>query len=140
VGDLPDPGLPADQPETLRRPEFWLVYLPLAMIPVAIFSLNMRPTHRLLRRARRDELQQVTPQVNSSSRRPAGLLEQGQPTGNLAAKIGALMAHERRLEPARTWPYNTAMLRTLTLSVFIPLVTIVARNVAERIFGKRPEG
>ena len=110
------------------------------MIPVAIFSLNMRPTHRLLRRARRDELQQVTPQVNSSSRRPAGLLEQGQPTGNLAAKIGALMAHERRLEPARTWPYNTAMLRTLTLSVFIPLVTIVARNVAERIFGKRPEG
>jgi len=105
------------------------------MIPVAIFFLNMRPTHRLLRRAKRVELQQVTPQVNSSSRRPAGLLEQGQPTGNLAAEIGALMAYERRLESARTWPYNTAMLRTLTLSVFVPLATIVARNVAERIFG-----
>lgn len=110
------------------------------MIPVAIFSLNMRPTHRLLRRARRDELQQVTPQVNSSSRRPAGLLEQGQPTGNLAAEIGARMADKRRLVSARTWPYNTAMLRTLTLSVFIPLATIVARNGAERTFGKRPEG
>ncbi len=125
----------ADQPEMLRRPEFWLVYLPLAMIPVAIFFLNMRPTHRLLRRAKRDELQQVTRQVNASSRHLGGLLEQGQPTGNLAAEIGALMAYERRLESARTWPYNTTMLRTLALSVFVPLATIVARNVAERIFG-----
>jgi hypothetical protein len=78
--------------------------------------------------------------VNSSSRRPAGLLEQGQPTGNLAAEIGARMADKRRLVSARTWPYNTAMLRTLTLSVFIPLATIVARKVAERTLGKRPEG
>jgi hypothetical protein len=78
--------------------------------------------------------------VNSSSRRPAGLLEQGQLTGNLAAEIGALMAYERWLVSARTWPYNTAMLRTLTLSVFIPLATIVARKAAERTFGKRPEG
>jgi len=56
------------------------------------------------------------------------------------AWLGAQMAYERRLESARTWPYNTAMLQTLALLVFVPLATIVARRVAERIFGQRPEG
>jgi len=125
----------ADQPDTLRHLEFWVIYVPLALIPIVIFFLNMRPTHRLLSRAKRDELLRVTRQVNSSARQLNGLLQRGQSTGNLAAEIGALMAFERRLESARTWPYDTAMLRTLALSVFVPLATVVSRGVLERIFG-----
>lgn len=127
--------LVADQPETLHRPEFWVVYASLAAIPVAIFFLNMRPTHRLLSRAKRDELQRVSRQVNSSARRLASLLEQGQPAGELPGEITVLMAYERRLESARTWPYDTSMLRTLGLSVLVPLATVAIRSALERWLG-----
>ena len=121
-------------PEAIRRPEFWVVYIPLVMVPVAIFFLNMRPTHALLGRCKRDELRHVTQQVNASSRQLNDRLEKGQSTGSLAADIGALMAFERRLESARTWPYDTAMLRTLGLSVLVPLATVVVRSAIDWLF------
>jgi hypothetical protein len=121
--------------EAIRRPEFWVVYVPLVTVPVAIFFLNMRPTHALLSRCKRQELRHVAQQVNAGSRRLNDRLAKGQPTGSLAADIGALMAFERRLESARTWPDDTAMLRTLGLSVLVPLATVVIRSAIDRLFG-----
>jgi hypothetical protein len=40
--------------------------------------------------------------------------------GTLAAEINALVSYEKRLEEARTWPYNTRMLRTVVVSVILP--------------------
>ena len=55
-------------------------------------------------------------------------------TGSLGAEINALVAHEQRLEEARTWPYNTAMLRTLFVSVVIPGGAALARAAYDLFF------
>ena len=39
----------------------------------------------------------------------------------------ALAALESRLQAARTWPYNTPMLRTLFVSVLAPGALLLAR-------------
>jgi hypothetical protein len=41
--------------------------------------------------------------------------------------------YEGRLKESRTWPYNTAMLRTLVLSVLVPVVPAVGRLVMETL-------
>lgn len=47
--------------------------------------------------------------------------------GPLSQHILALAALEGRLQAARTWPYNTPMLRTLFVSVLAPGALLLAR-------------
>jgi hypothetical protein len=122
------------QPEILRNPVFWLVYVPLAAVPVALFFLSMRPTHTVLGQAKRAELARVSALLNAGYRRLADLAAQQQPTGNLPAEVGALLAFEGRLRQARTWPYDTGMLRTLAFSILVPAATVVVRNLLDRLF------
>jgi hypothetical protein len=53
--------------------------------------------------------------------------------GQLAHVANALLAYEQRLADARTWPYNTAMLRTLFLSVLVPGITLLAKTLLDRL-------
>jgi hypothetical protein len=55
----------------------------------------------------------------------------GKSTGTLAAEINALAAYEDRLKATSTWPYNTAMLRTLFISVIIPGAAALARVLGD---------
>jgi hypothetical protein len=59
------------------------------------------------------------------------LRETGVETGSLAVEINALATYQAQLQAARTWPYNTAMLRTLFFSVLIPVGTLVGRILVE---------
>ena len=61
-------------------------------------------------------------------------LEVGKESGELPAQIAALVTYEERLQAARTWPYNVSILRTLFFSVFIPLVSILARVAVDLLF------
>ena len=45
--------------------------------------------------------------------------------------IAALATFEKALVESRTWPYNTATVRTLALSILIPIVSVLARRVVE---------
>ncbi len=56
-------------------------------------------------------------------------IDQNKGTSRLSAEINALEACIRRLQMARTWPYNTSMLRTLFFSVLIPGGTALARII-----------
>jgi hypothetical protein len=51
----------------------------------------------------------------------------------MAGEFTALAAYEARLRAAPTWPYNTAMLRTLGLTIFVPLVV---RGLSLLLFGQ----
>ncbi len=44
----------------------------------------------------------------------------GESIGTLAEEINALVSYEERVQEARTWPYNTGMLRTVVVSVILP--------------------
>jgi hypothetical protein len=117
----------ATQPGALQQPMFWVIYTPLVAVPVIVFFLGMTPVHRVLAAAKDRELQAVQQRLQRLCRNLMEHLEGHQETGNLPAEINALAVYEQRLERARTWPYNTGMLRTLIFSVLIPAATVLAK-------------
>ncbi len=122
------------QPGILRRMEFWLTYIPLVIVPVIVFFLSMQPTHRVLAAAKERELKAVQRHIQRSCRNLVQRLDENQESGSLAAEINALVAYEGRLQDTRTWPYNTAMLRTLFFSVLIPGGTALGRLIMDILF------
>lgn len=138
------------QPGIFQVLEFWLVYVPLALVPVIVFFLNMRPVHRVLATARDQELKAVRKHILRASRALIQRLEAGGDPGgdaggisggisgadsaSLAVQINALAGYEERLKRARTWPYNTEMLRTLVFSVLIPGGTVLGRLLVNIIY------
>lgn len=117
----------------LIEPGFWLIYIPLGLIPVVVFFINMFPTHQVLATAKERELTTVKKMFQQSARELIELKECNQPTGNLPVEINALTAYQNQLQSARTWPYNTGMLRTLFFSVLIPVGTLIGRIIIEAL-------
>jgi hypothetical protein len=124
---------PASQPATLWNLGVWLPYLPIVALVMAVFFLNMVPTHRVLARARDGALKRVQQQIQRAGQILLQRLEENQEAGSLAVEISALAAYQQRLEAARTWPYNTAMLRSLFFSVLVPIITVLLRMVFDRL-------
>lgn len=58
----------------------------------------------------------------------------GEVSGTLAAEISALAVYEQRLQATRTWPYDTAMLRTLFFSLIIPAAVELAKLASKYLF------
>jgi hypothetical protein len=117
--------------QALLNPRFWLLFLPLSLFPVLVFYLNMRPTHRVLAGARARALAEVQQELRRSFPTLLGRMQRGEPTGNLPWEVNALVAYEKELDQASSWPYNPVILRTLVVSVLIPSVTLLARRVFE---------
>ena len=137
VGGLSISLLFTFQPESLRLPAFWIVNAIMLLIPLVIFFASMRPTHALLAAEKKRLLDEVEGLMLETSRRLVGCMRQDTDsaryaeTSALAAELNALAVYEQRLEAARTWPYNTRMLRTLFFSVLVPIGTLLARLAAE---------
>jgi hypothetical protein len=119
------------RPSDLLGYRFWLLYLPLSFIPIVVFFLNMRLTHRVLTQAKDRDLTEVRWQLHDAYRRLLERGQAGQPAGELPTVIAALATFEKALVEARTWPYNTATARTLAFSILIPIVSVLARRVFE---------
>ena len=118
-------------PAVLILVEFWVVYAPLAAMPFVIFFVNMLPTHRLLARARDRDLRRVDLLIREDCAALVSKTEQGQEVTELYQRLLALTAYESRLLQARTWPYDTAMLRTVFVSILVPGGTVVGRLIME---------
>lgn len=106
----------------------------LLLVPVFVFFLNMRDTHRVLATEKERELEAVQQTILQACRTLLERVGTDENSGALAAEINALVAYEARLLEARTWPYNTAMLRTLFFSAVIPGAAALARVVSELLF------
>ncbi len=118
---------------SLKQLQFWLVYIPLAMVPIVLFFLNMTPTHRVLANAKTMELASVQEKLQESYRNFLDLMNNDLGTDTLPGEISALAIYEKHLKETRTWPYNTAMLRTLFFSVLIPVGTLIGRIIVEAL-------
>ena len=116
-----------------KQPMFWMVYIPLAIVPIVLFFLNMAPTHKVLADAKRNELNIVRNQLQESCRKLLVNMEQNDGSTNLPGKISALSIYEKQLQETPTWPYNTSMLRTLFFSVLIPVGTLIGRIIVEAL-------
>lgn len=114
---------------------FWVTFLPMSLVPIAIFYLSTVSTHRVMAAARNTELARVRRQLHAAGGTLLQRLDEGSPPGDATAQVTTLLAYEQRLREVSTWPYNTAILRTLVVSVLIPLGTVLIRPVLERVFG-----
>jgi hypothetical protein len=121
-------------PENITAPAFWLVYLIMVLVIVLIFFLNMRPTHNVLVTTKEHELSRIQGHIQRSYRVLTKRLDEHKDSSDPASEINALVSIEQRIQAARTWPYNTGMLRTLFFSVLIPLGSILTRVVIEIFF------
>lgn len=118
----------------LSSPYFWVTNIVMILITVLIFFLSMRPTHQAMVREKQRALQPVQQLINQSCQALVEAHKQSLQVSGLASEINALAIYEQRLLQARTWPYNTTMLRTLFFSVLIPLGTVLVRVLVEVIF------
>ena len=118
----------------LMQTEFWISNLIFVGFILLVFFLSMRPTHIILAAEKKRRLDPVTDQINQACQELMRYLETGDNPGEISSRITALEAYEKRLQAARTWPYNTSILRTLFFSVFIPLLSILARLAADLLF------
>ena len=115
----------------LSNPRFWLLFLPLSLVPVVVFFLNMRPTQRVLAASRNRALAEVREQLRRAFHLLLERMQNGEATGNVPWEVNALVAYEKELLEASTWPYNTAILRTLVVSVLVPTLMVFARRIFE---------
>jgi len=122
-------------PEVFLQWQLYVIYAPLIIVPILVFFLNMAPTHRRLQSARDRELNRVQALIRKECSGMVHLMEQGEESTAAAQRIQALAAYESRLLQARTWPYNTTMLRTVFMSVLIPGGTMIGRILAGLLKG-----
>lgn len=115
------------EPSVFSQIDFWLIYVPIALVPVAVFFLAMRPTHRVLADAKNRELKVVRQELRRAGGRLLDQRAQSEDPAPISQQVLALAALESRLQAARTWPYNTPMLRTLFVSVLAPGALLLAR-------------
>jgi hypothetical protein len=118
-------------PEVFLQWQLYVIYAPLIIVPVLVFFLNMAPTHHRLRAARDSELGRVQHLIRRECSEMVQRMEQGDEPAASAQRVSALAAYESRLLQARTWPYNTTMLRTVFVSVLIPGGTMIGRLLVE---------
>jgi len=113
----------------------WLLYSLLALMAILVFFLNMRPTHRVLSAEKKRELAAVQERILLACRAMMAHFDAEESAGTLGAEINALVAYEKRIRETSTWPYDTAMLRTLFFSVIFPAVAALARIIGEFLVG-----
>ena len=120
--------------DRLNTTEFWISNLLFVAFILLIFFFSMRPTHLILATEKNRVLEHVTMRINDACQELVQLLDGSMDTGELPAQIAALVAYEERLKAARTWPHNVSILRTLFFSIFIPLMSILARVAVDLLF------
>ena len=108
--------------QNIRAWQTWFFYVIIAIVPVLVFFLNMRHTHRILVEAKKHELAVITQRLQRARNALRQHIAQGEAFGATASEFSALVAYETRVRAAQTWPYNMSMLRTLVLSLLMPLL------------------
>lgn len=109
-------------PQNIGMWQTWVFYIPSALVAILLFFLNMRGTHRVLAAEKRRLLALVRRRIAAITPLVQGVVEASHPLVSQAAEYSALCAYEARLQSARTWPYNTSMLRTLAFTILLPLL------------------
>jgi hypothetical protein len=107
--------------------EYAITYSIIVIAAVLVFFLNMRGAHRLLAVTKQRQLEYVDQRLAGFYRRFQELIAEERDTLAVATQINAMAAIKQELRAARTWPYNTEMLRTLFISVLAPLFAGLAR-------------
>ncbi len=99
-----------------------LIYGTLILITLLIFFLPMTQTHRILRAAQIEELDTVSRRLADAYEALKGLSDEDREgIQTFSYEVSLWKDYEDRLKSVNTWPYELGMLRTLLLSVLVPI-------------------
>ncbi|MCP4168663.1 MAG: hypothetical protein GY759_22590 [Chloroflexi bacterium] len=108
---------------------------PLLLVTVLVFFVNMNSTHRLLAATKKRQMTIVERRFAQTYYQLQELDSSGLDTHATATELNSWAAAKRELTLTRSWPYNTEMLRTLFISVMIPVLVGGARIIAPLLSG-----
>jgi hypothetical protein len=115
--------------------EFWIINLPILMIPVGIFFWNMYPTHKIIDMAKKKALRKVGHKISRVSDRLLNDEDFSSDAGDFRQPLQGLIALEERVEKVQTWPYDISTLRALMGSILIPVLTVFAQVLVRNWLG-----
>ena len=107
----------------------------LILIIVLVFFVNMYSTHRLLAVTKHRQMAMPRTNMRKATAGCVKSLTDHQNTHAAATDVNAWAVAKHELKAARTWPYNTEMLRTLFISIMAPLAVTVSRLAAALFTG-----
>jgi hypothetical protein len=111
-----------------------VVYGILGVVALLVFFLGMRHTHRVLADAKAKELREVRRNIAATLRRLNNEEDNPGSFGEISTELNLWTRYEERLKGTRTWPYNTAMLRTIVVSALLPALASVVQRVLASLF------
>jgi hypothetical protein len=106
------------------------------LVTVAVFFLNMMSTHRIMVEAKDRELKLVRDNLVAASEALQQRTAQGgaEDLGPLADFVDTWLVYEKRVEAVPEWPYTTAIIRNLVLSLLLPGVVGFAQGALSQVF------
>jgi len=119
------------QAESYLAVEFWVTNGIMGIVPLAVFFLNMLPTHRLLTQEKKRRTDELAARMRRLVHQLEALPLDGELPSQLSMQFSALAVYEQRLANTRTWPYNTTQLRAVFFTVLLPAVTMLGRLFVE---------
>jgi hypothetical protein len=107
----------------------------LLLVSVLVFYLNMYGTHRLLTHLKGEQLSSAETSFVQAYRRLQIGTENAADAYRAASEVNAWISVKHELKQTQTWPYNTEMLRTLSVSVLTPVALGFARVIGPLLVG-----
>jgi hypothetical protein len=109
--------------------ESFLAYLFFACVAMVVFFLSMRDTHRVLADAKQRELDLAQTRISQAYQALKHEAQGGEAIQTIAIEMDAWIACKGRVSKARTWPYNTEILRNLLISTLMPVGVAALRRL-----------
>jgi hypothetical protein len=108
-----------------------IIYIPLILVPVLVFFLNMMSTHTVIIEAKELELRVVREGLASAVQRlkMIGTQEDVEEMGAPLASFNSWVAVENRLKEVPEWPYTQSIMRRLLASMLVPIFVFVLQAV-----------
>jgi hypothetical protein len=108
-----------------------VIYVPLVLVPVSVFFLNMWSTHRVIVEAKDRELARTRASLETvyealNDRAAKGDMDD---TSELLSSFSAWVTVETRVRAVPEWPYTHSILRSLVASALAPILVATVGGV-----------
>jgi hypothetical protein len=109
--------------------ESFLAYVFFACVAMVVFFLNMRDTHRVLADTKERELDLAQQHISQAYQALKLTAHDGEAAQVIAGEMNVWIACKERVSKARTWPYNTEIIRNLLISTLMPVGVAALRRL-----------
>ena len=120
--------------QALLHPVNLFLYFAIVAMAVWVFFQSMKGTHHVLAAAKRREIGYVRRRLAATYQQLQACAEDSEGAHALTADLRAWLALEQRLLSVPEWPVDLRTLRNLAISILVPIISVLARLVAERLF------